>query len=633
MSRYNQQDKFKRVYNTIDAVRGDLISGVDPLSGSILDRSIARSYPICNWKISIFSEFPLTSPRVTEYNVSHDNNPLLNNKADTQSTFNYITSHTFRYGKHQITMTPYASNSNTDSDKSFIQYVEVVDMPPFANFIINANAFETISSSYVLSAGRANQQAYTLNPFTSTDSNGEMFTYVSGYAPYLKLTLQDTSKAHTFPIEKYEWDFGDIYNEGPSNVYDKTSNYYTVEAKQILRGDYNTNPNWLTDASNHIAEHIYVMPGVYNVTLTTSASVTNTQDTCAKYINTNKTNKFFVYLEEIPPRCGSILGSLSPNITSFTSALSTITGSSPVTAYFTAKEFVQGSFPFCRMDWQIGPHKETILKYPLTRYTTQGLALSVIDTTKPKDDLTNLIIPIIINSDSTDLLSVSVSSYVCNTNTFLNCTPCGDAAKRFYSIPTNTSKEYTTNILSPSATYNTQFVKVPGLSLSGITPATSFASAAYYYNISAFPNQILTNVSILGYHAATYPSFDDLVTIKVGESLSALQTIDTTTNISSLQITSNNFYVVAEMEKVGAAIDFGPSIYNIILDINEATISANAPCNTKLGLINPVEQSIVQEDKKLIGTRIDDNGNLLYIFEGQEQGHLYTVALSGEIND
>lgn len=644
----DKSDKLKRVYNTVDAIRGDLISGVDPLSGVIMDRSIARTFAICDWQIKIYSEFELTNPRITEYNVTHSNNPNLNKDADQQSSFNVLAGHIFRYGWHQITLTPYASYSNTDHDRTFLQYVYVEDMPPCANF--DAIDAYTVDSSYSVNDGPplSRERRLPIQP-DNTVHNGTIttpegtFPFISGYAPHLRIAFKDKSLAHTFPISKYEWDFGDIYNEGPSNIYDPQSNYYTVIAQDITQGLYNRtfgDLGWRTDATNHIAEHTYIMPGTYDVTLTTSASVTNSSDTCAKYISPiNETGKFYIHLEEIKPQCGSIQASLTPNLFTFTSNLSTLKSVTPTIVYFKTN-IEPGSFPLCIMEWKVGNHTETIFREPLSTHTSQGLPLIKINPTKSIFDLTNYMVPILVDSSDPGGVDVSVTAYTCNTNTRLICDPCGNPEKRFYNIPLSANKivkiqdlhlyensRFCTNVINNG----TIPVETPLASyLSGITPQNTNADITYTFNLNEYDTQLLTNVTLSGYHRATNPSFDDLVTIKVGNHGGPLNEITNSTALSTFQITSNYIDIKFEMLKVGSAIDFGPLIYGIQFYISESVISPNAPCNNKLNNITQGLSSANIETKKLIASRIDDKGNLIYMFEGQNEGHIYTVALTGE---
>jgi hypothetical protein len=74
---------------------------------------------------------------------------------------------------------------------------------------------------------------------------------ISGYAPGLRVVFQNnSSNEYTYNItEKYEWNFGDYYNS--------SSNIISLPC------------------SNNV-EHVYVMPGVYNVTITHTRTETPT---------------------------------------------------------------------------------------------------------------------------------------------------------------------------------------------------------------------------------------------------------------------------------------------------------------------------------------------------------------------
>jgi hypothetical protein len=172
------------------------------------------------------------------------------------------------------------------------------------------------------------------------------------------------------------------------------------------------------------------MPGTYDVTLTVKASCTNTSDVCARYVeDVDDAKKFYIYVEEIPPRCNEgIYGSLSAT-EGYTNSASGISGDSPLTVYFNASSIIAGSFPIGRIDWDFGDGDvQRIVRYPQTITTAQGL--SVINISAYPYDLNdprNVVVPHIYTNIATTNQSynINISAYASNTNTSVQCTNLG----------------------------------------------------------------------------------------------------------------------------------------------------------------------------------------------------------------
>jgi len=407
--RYDQANSFVRLSNATDAVRKDVLIGVEPLSAIIEDRSIARSFPISSWTFLVTSDNPL----VSNYNlvVTHANTPGLNGAIDTKGAFEPLTAITFPYGTNNIALSVASLSAGTISDRVFSQCVNVKEMQPFAWYDIlsvqtvsaNYNETEDISSYYV----------------DVTAVPNATVAYVSGYAPYLKVLFKDMSFPHTFPISSYHWDFGDIYNEG-SSIYSPSSNYYTYSATNITAGSFAWVDRipWSTNVSNLTASHTYTMPGRYTATLTVRASSTGTSDSYSKWLYPYDVHTYTcdVYVEEIMPNCGYLVGGFTPSTMS--SDLTQISGQGPITAYFSLSEFIPGSFSPCQIKWKFDDHEEIISRYPATTATSQGLPVTV-----NHSNFASTVIPYIINPVNTAAgpVRISVSLVMCNTNTLMNC--------------------------------------------------------------------------------------------------------------------------------------------------------------------------------------------------------------------
>ena len=386
----NRYDKSADIYkesNGTEALRYDTTYGVDPTTGILLDRSISRTYPISSRAITLSTNnlrlgwteqiFPLISVK--------------NMLADTQNNFNYLSSFLLRYGDYVVIMNVAASTSMTSSDKEFINYIKVLEFEPFANFW--AVSASSVSSNYTNDRPTP-ELAITKIP----NGNNPSYPFISGYAPSFTVYFKDSSEAHTFPIDQYNWNFGDYYNEGSSNVKEISSNYYTICSDQIsptLRGSYNSGC-WSSAYIGHTAAHTYIMPGTYDVTLTVRASTTNTTDTCARYLGTNDVQNFYVYVQEIPPVfTGAISGFGSTAI---------LSGTSPQTYYFVASNIMAGSFPICKMLWDFGDGTTTTM---LSSQLNADPRTIFVSHTFTNESINNM------------FYTVAVSAFACNTNTMI----------------------------------------------------------------------------------------------------------------------------------------------------------------------------------------------------------------------
>lgn len=406
--RYNKEDYIFRLSNINDAVRKDVLIAVDPFFGDMKDRSITRSFPISSWNIQISSDNIWASI----HNISVTGESV----KDTQSLGDTLTTMYFPYGTNIVSLCTESLSASTISDRIFSQCINVKEMEPFAYYdIISA---QTVSGDFT-EPYEISDYYMDINP--EDLPNDVPTAYISGYAPYLKVCFKDMSWPHTFPISSYHWNFGDIYNEG-GDIYDPSSNYYTYSASEILNGNFGFNVEdkipWVTDGSNRVVYHTYVMPGKYRATLTVKASTTNTSDSYSKslYAYDDLNIDFDVEVIEISATCGTVIGGLSAD--NMSDDLSNIKGQSPLTAYFSMSGFKPGSFAPCQVKWHFNDHIETINKYPPTLETSQGLPISINN-----EDLTSTVVPYIL--DTTDSLyhdySIGLEIVMCNTNTTINC--------------------------------------------------------------------------------------------------------------------------------------------------------------------------------------------------------------------
>ncbi len=405
IDRYDKSLYIRKESNSTDAIRNNISYGVDPVHIIFKDRSIARTFPLSSWTLTISTNninvgwFPTTA-----FNITTNSN--LKVSEDEQNFYDTLCAFDFRYGNYLITMNVAASTTSTSSDKNFINYVQISEFEPFANF--------WPSTAYTVDSSYSCDNPTTVAKITGNFPNGNNtnYSFVSGYAPVLTVYFQDSSEAHTFPISEYNWNFGDYYNEGSSNVFETSSNYYTLTTNNVS-GSFDS-PNWKTNTTAHTAAHTYTIPGTYDVTLTIKASCTNTTDLCARYLDGQNVKKFNIYVEEILPVYREQIKA-TDNITMFNS-IPTLSGTSPQTMYFCGSGITAGSFPICKMVWNFGDGTlETITRSPSSDITSQGLSISY------HLDPRNTIVPHIFTNNASEAktYNVSVSAYTCNTNTMI----------------------------------------------------------------------------------------------------------------------------------------------------------------------------------------------------------------------
>jgi len=410
--------------------RNNIAYGTDMLSATIYDTSLARSYAVTGWLLEISASNIWNSENFAGWtaapvgsNWTHisavyiETDLLTKLPSDTANSENrgsdalLLKLNEYRYGPYVFTVNVCAASpkdSGTPSMSSFTQYLCVKEFEPFANFWA-ISAF-TVPSDY--SDETLNNKASDLISYEYAQIPNGVYNYVSGYAPNVTVYFMDSSEPHTFPISSYHWNFGDYYTED-------TDNEYVVEATEAsLVGTFKSGC-WRTDVTCHTAVHTYVMPGIYDVTLTVEASNTSTQDVCAR--STSDT-EFYVYVKEIPPTC--CLSAVSA------------TGISPFTAYFTTSCSVPGSFPICRLDFDFGDDSEveTITRIPYTTALSDGSIL-VDGGYYPLSahDPRNWLIPHIytVTGQEYDTFIAQVSVYACNTNTMAG--PCSALMGPIYS--------------------------------------------------------------------------------------------------------------------------------------------------------------------------------------------------------
>lgn len=430
-------------------VADNITTGIDPLSARVVDRSISRTFPLSTWYITI-SATNIWSPEIQSWISTGDTTypyvttATIDKLFYAPDTVNSITAgpsailydRLWRYGTYAFNLDVEAALSNTRSaDKdgnpyTMTQYLSVAEFPPFANFW--AISAQTVTRDYTDDSIAITNALVASAPSVHLPTSSAPF--VSGYAPNLTVWFQDSSEAHTFPISAYNWNFGDYY--------DRTNNELTVYT-DAYTGNFDTGCWRMTnfsasnsamlvkDTEGHIVKHTYVMPGMYDVTLCAAASNTATQDCCARYIDNNILERFYVYVEEIPlTACiqtaipiSAAIGTGFTTGTNYTTYAPKLCASYDGTFYAYASCTTPGSFPICRLDfdWGDGTPIETITRSPYSLYTNLGTQITatsanISDVRDPREHY----IPHTYTPNTTGAFAeytMMVSAYACNTNT------------------------------------------------------------------------------------------------------------------------------------------------------------------------------------------------------------------------
>ena len=233
----------------------------------------------------------------------------------------------------------------------------------------------TVSNDYVWDLGTPlSNKKYKKIAYSTTN-------YISGYAPALKVKFKNTSDPSVdYDNEVYEWDFGD---------------YYSTTLKQTL-------------TSKDYVEHLYTMPGVYNVSLNLNQTK---QTTVTKYLSGNKIKYQIIELKEVPP------------VAKIHCVTHPIYGYSPLTIRFSPQHCLQGSFPIDRIDWDFNDGSDI---KTITRYSLLTGDESVIHTNKFSQDPLDVrnydvIHNFIRSKDDYPVFYPSLTCYAASTNTSDSC--------------------------------------------------------------------------------------------------------------------------------------------------------------------------------------------------------------------
>lgn len=430
--------------NEIDEDR--LVIGYAPLSARFWDWSISRTLPISSWYwnfdddtyygFNSATEFSLTDAYLylsaggclsyTYTPTAFDNSRTPQNKEDCLS-YDDLQEHLYVLpGRYCATLYVEASNTGTTSmpisagvtDQSLMTWnacavrcVEVKEICPGLN--IGVVSGRTVPSTY----SDTNDGVFHANPICAADlfdftssAYGPIsaeFKSISGYAPNLTVMFSAAAVARSLPLCAMVIDYGDMYD-------DSVSAYLVCSFPSPSVGW----PTWGQQALFISGEHVYTMPGLYDVSIyarTRRPVYIGGSIPISSTVNCDELVKnYIVYAKEIIPSACFTFGT---EITAMGNTA--ITGVSPQTIYFNPSCTNTGSFAICKIVWDFGDGSELLT---ISRVLSSDISMWTNTSSFSADleDPRN----IIVNHEYTrtnnlmaSTISASMSAFACNTNT------------------------------------------------------------------------------------------------------------------------------------------------------------------------------------------------------------------------
>jgi hypothetical protein len=262
--------------------------------------------------------------------------------------------------------------------------VRVLEICPNIDFELNGTPM-TVVSNY------SDDTTTSYTPAVSAPYG--TYGIISGYAPHVDVTFDGYVSARSLPISAIRWDFGDTY-----------VNSITADENTLYGYPTAGWPTW-TNLPYHVTgHHVYVMPGLYNVTLLPIVSSPQ-----IGYVSncTGFEKPLHVYVKEIEPVA-------SLNTSAFNATLS---GSTPFTVYVGSSGTVAGSFPICRMSYDFGDGTPlvTLSRWVSSEYSQYYQEAYFADASDPR----NVVVPHTYTRTlftQPETYTITLSVYACNTN-------------------------------------------------------------------------------------------------------------------------------------------------------------------------------------------------------------------------
>jgi hypothetical protein len=399
-----------------------VVCGYDPLSAQFNDISITRTWPISEWfwtfgDKNTYGGFPINNNMFyAQIGYNHELSAICYTSIPTSSADDYttehsnLTSHLYKGpGTYYATLYVKASNTGTTSWNissgvidpqqmintftiAVTRQINVLEVCPAIEF---SGTGTTVSATY---SDDIDPLSSFYTTFTTIASNiYSPYGVITGYSPYLDITVSGYITARSLPISAAYWDFGDPY-----------LNHVKADEYTYFSSPTTGWPIWNTSGYYTSGHHTYVMPGLYNITLV--PIVSSFQEGYVSNCSNGFEKPRYVYLKEILP---------IPTISS-----NAVSGTSPTTILFNTLSTLAGSFPICRVEWDFGDSSPILT---LSRWNSADY-INYYNTSAYSTDLSdprNVQVSHIYNRtqfNESDTYTASVSVYACNTNTVATTT-------------------------------------------------------------------------------------------------------------------------------------------------------------------------------------------------------------------
>jgi len=400
-----------------------IVSGYDPLSANFTDISISRTWPISAWFWDFGDDSTYGGYTLPDLDILQTTSQIVKTSSPISQRDDCITPHPnmvhhlYKGPKTYIaTLWVLASNTATDSwpisagitngnimSETFTiaasREIKVLEVCPNVDFtVISAETIpHDFTDDQLLSS-------YTkLSAIWNYDPPWSEYGLISGYAPYVSVSTVGAATARSLPFSALTWDWSDPYDIATN----KDRTFY----------DYPTAgwPSWNNIAYTITGEHIFTMPGFYNITLApiVSSPFADYQSNCSGLVKS-----MHVYVEEILPMVSIHSDKYG--------------GRSPQTITFCATAIIPGSFPICRIDWDFGDNSPilSISRLMSAEYSNYFNASTYADLSDPRNIFVTHVynnnqsgprtfsfeLDDIDSSNKDGIYFPSVSAFACNTN-------------------------------------------------------------------------------------------------------------------------------------------------------------------------------------------------------------------------
>lgn len=334
-----------------------VVWGYEPMTVYFTDASVARTFPISGWFIDYGDD---TSSSLTTVDPTyHPANEIVTHE-------NLFTSTYQRANTYYATLYNEASTTATKSANVFRRASSLLTDTLNTEVTCRIDVYPwNQTNDFFLISGESVSGNYTADyPTSASEVTTNGGTFISGYAPNLTVTYQESCTPVSFPISSYHWDFGDVFRSASSNQ--------TVCATDVQTGFGN---GWITDETNHYKTYSYRFPGIYNVSLGTyvSADPEYNPQFAFELSAATHSKDMLVYVEEIDPQASFNVAPASGGPWGQTVAFT----SSPMTVCFNASATIAGSFEIGRVVYDFGDGTTETVDSDLLGWTPADISTEV----------------------------------------------------------------------------------------------------------------------------------------------------------------------------------------------------------------------------------------------------------------